>query len=197
MRKTFTNGINGSIFKLAERNFLLEKYSEVFMEKQVAQLLNEQINKELYSAYLYLSAADFYDDKGLKGFANWFEVQAREEQDHAMMIYRYLHDNDERVVLGSIAKPDKTFKTLVDPVEISYGHEMYITVQINAVYAAAQKADDYRTTQFLDWFVREQGEEEKNARDLLNAVKMLDGDMRSMFMLNGELQHRTYHEPSK
>ena len=77
------------------------------MDKKVHELLNDQVNKELYSAYLYLDMANFYDAKGLDGFANWFEIQAREEQDHAMLIYKYLHNSSEAVTLGAIARPDK------------------------------------------------------------------------------------------
>ena len=87
------------------------------MEQKVYELLNAQINKELYSAYLYLDMANFYTFKGLDGFANWFEIQAKEEQDHAMLFYRYLHNNNQEVSLESIAKPDKRFEKLNDPLE--------------------------------------------------------------------------------
>ena len=80
------------------------------MNQKVAALLNDQINKELYSAYLYLDMANFYTAKGLDGFANWYEIQAREEQDHAMLIYQYLHNNSQPVTLEAVAKPDKVYK---------------------------------------------------------------------------------------
>ena len=131
------------------------------MDQTVSKLLNEQINKEFYSAYLYLDIANFYDDKGLDGFANWYEIQAKEEMDHAMLFYHYLHNNDEPVTLLAIDKPDKTFSTLMEPLEAALAHEKYVTSLINNIYAAAQKANDFRTTQFLDWFIKEQGEEEK------------------------------------
>ena len=85
------------------------------MDAKVSQLLNEQINKEFYSAYLYLDMANYYDAKGLDGFANWFEIQAKEEQDHAMLMYQYLHNNDQTVTLEAIAKPDKVYGELIDP----------------------------------------------------------------------------------
>ncbi len=131
------------------------------MDRKVSELLNDQINKEFYSAYLYLDIANFYSDKGLDGFANWYEIQAREEQDHAMLIYQYLHNNNQKVTLEAIAKPDKAFSTLMDPLQVAYEHEQYVTALINAIYGAAQSANDFRTVQFLDWFVKEQGEEEK------------------------------------
>ncbi len=166
------------------------------MDKKVAGLLNEQINKELYSAYLYLDMANFYSEKGLDGFANWYEIQAREEQDHAMLIYQYLHNNDEKVTLEAIAKPDKTFETLMDPLKAGLEHEKYVTSLINNIYAAAQEAKDFRTTQFLDWFVKEQGEEEKNSSDQITKMELFGDDAKSLYMLNNELAARVYSAPS-
>ncbi len=166
------------------------------MDKKVAELLNEQINKELYSAYLYLDMANFYSEKGLDGFANWYEIQAREEQDHAMLIYQYLHNNDEKVTLEAIAKPDKTFETLMDPLKAGLEHERYVTSLINNIYAAAQEAKDFRTTQFLDWFVKEQGEEEKNSSDQITRMELFGDDAKSLYMLNNELAARVYSAPS-
>ena len=166
------------------------------MDKKVADLLNDQINKELYSAYLYLDMSNFYSARGLDGFANWYEIQAKEEQDHAMLIYKYLHNNDQTVTLDAIAKPDKVFKELMDPLKAAHEHEQYVTSLINAIYAAAQEAHDYRTVQFLDWFVKEQGEEEKNSSDLITKMELFGDDARSLYLLNSELAGRTYSAPS-
>ena len=166
------------------------------MNQKVAQLLNDQINKELYSAYLYLDMANFYSDKGLDGFANWYEIQAKEEQDHAMLIYKYLHNNDQTVTLGAIAKPDKEFKELMDPLKAAHAHEQYVTGLIHAIYDAALEAKDHRTMQFLDWFVKEQGEEEKNAEDMVKKMKLFGDDAKSLYMLNSEMAARTYSAPS-
>ena len=166
------------------------------MDQKVSALLNEQINKELYSAYLYLDMANFYDAKGLDGFANWYEIQAKEEQDHAMLMYRYLHNNGESVTLEAIAKPDKEFKTLMDPLTAAHAHEQYVTGLINTIYAAAQEVHDYRTVQFLDWFVKEQGEEEKNSADLIRKMELFGGDAKALYMLNSELAGRVYSAPS-
>ena len=166
------------------------------MDKKVAELLNDQINKELYSAYLYLDMANFYNDKGLDGFSNWYEVQAKEEQDHAMLIYQYLHNNGEKVTLEAIAKPDKTYSTLLDPLTAGLAHEQYVTSLINNIYAEAQKVNDFRTTQFLDWFIKEQGEEEKNSSDQITKMKLFGDDARSLYMLNEELKGRVYSAPS-
>lgn len=166
------------------------------MNEKVATLLNTQINKELYSAYLYLDIANFYEKKGLDGFANWYEIQAKEEQDHAMLMYRYLHNNGVDVTLEAIAKPDKTFETLMDPLVAGLEHEKYVTSLINTIYAAAQQANDFRTTQFLDWFIKEQGEEEKNSSDQITKMKLFGDDARSLYMLNSELAARVYTAPS-
>ena len=165
------------------------------MDKKVAGLLNDQINKELYSAYLYLDMANFYSGKGLDGFASWYEIQAKEEQDHAMLI-RYLHNNNEEVTLEAVAKPDKTFTTLLDPLTAGLAHEQYVTSLINNIYAAAQEVKDFRTTQFLDWFIKEQGEEEKNSSDQITKMELFGDDARSLYMLNEELKSRVYSAPS-
>lgn len=166
------------------------------MNEKVSALLNDQINKELYSAYLYLDMANFYAGQGLDGFANWYEIQAREEQDHAMLMYKYLHNNDQAVTLEAIAKPDKVYKTLMDPLKAAHAHEQYVTGLINAIYDAAQEARDHRTVQFLDWFIKEQGEEEMNSSNLITKMGMFGGDAKALYMLNSEMAARTYSAPS-
>ena len=166
------------------------------MDKKVSELLNDQINKELYSAYLYLDMANFYANRGLDGFANWYEIQAKEEQDHAMLIYKYLHNNDQVVTLGAIAKPDKEFKALMDPLKAAHEHEQYVTSLINAIYDAALEVKDHRTVQFLDWFVKEQGEEEMNSSSLITKMELFGDDARSLYLLNSELAGRTDSAPS-
>lgn len=166
------------------------------MNEKVVTLLNTQINKELYSAYLYLDIANFYSKKGLDGFANWYEIQAKEEQDHAMLMYRYLHNNGVDVTLEAIAKPDKSFETLMDPLKVGLEHERYVTSLINTIYSAAQEENDFRTTQFLDWFIKEQGEEEKNSMDQITKMELFGEDARSLYMLNSELAARVYSAPS-
>ena len=166
------------------------------MDQKVAYLLNDQINKEFYSAYLYLDMANFYTRKGLDGFANWYEIQAKEEQDHAMLMYQYLHNNDVEVTLEAIAKPDKVFSTLMDPLKVGLEHEKYVTSLINNIYSAAVAVNDFRTTQFLDWFIKEQGEEEKNSTDLITQMELFGDDARSLYMLNSEPAGRVYSAPS-
>lgn len=166
------------------------------MEKKIASLLSEQVNKEFYSAYLYLDIANFYADKGLDGFANWYEIQAKEEQDHAMLIYRYLHNNNVKPELMAIDKPDKAFSTLMDPLRAGYEHEQYVTALIHNIYGEAQNARDFRTVQFIDWFVKEQGEEEKNASDLITKMELFGGEPKGLYLLDAELAARVYAAPS-
>lgn len=162
------------------------------IDKKIAELINEQVNKELYSGYLYLDFANFYADLGLDGFAHWYEVQAQEERDHAMMMRRYLIDNGIRVSFGAIAKPDKTFKTAEDPLKAGFEHEQYVTSLINNIYTEANKLHDYKTMQFLDWFIKEQGEEEKNADDMIKKMELFGHDAKGLYSLNQELLARVY-----
>ncbi|MCQ2300157.1 MAG: ferritin [Bacteroidales bacterium] len=164
--------------------------------KKVAALLNEQINKEFYSAYLYLDMNNYFQDRGLDGFANWYMIQAQEERDHAMLFYQYMQNNDIKVTLEAIAKPDKTFKKDMDVLKAGLEHEQFVTASINAIYEEAYKAKDFRTMQFLDWFIKEQGEEETNARDLITKMELFGNDPKSLYMLNQELKARVYSAPS-
>ncbi|MEE1228263.1 MAG: ferritin [Lachnospiraceae bacterium] len=166
------------------------------MDKKVYELMNDQINKEFYSAYLYLDMSNWYDAYGLDGFANWFHVQAQEEMDHGMLMYTYLHNNNEKVVLKPIEKPDTDFKEIMDPLYRQLEHEKFVTSLIDNIYAAAQDAKEFRTTQFLDWFIKEQVEEEKNAQDLIDKMNIFADDKRALYMLNQELAARTYAAPS-
>ncbi len=166
------------------------------MDAKVAELMNDQITKEFYSAYLYLDMANYFDDQGLDGFANWYEIQAKEEEDHAMLFYRYMHNNNEPVTLAAIDKPDKVFNTLMDPLQAGLTHEKYVTSLINDIYAAAVAVNDFRCMQFLDWFIKEQGEEEKNAQDMITKMELYGSDAKSLYMINSELLSRSYSEPS-
>lgn len=166
------------------------------MDQKVAQLLNEQINKEFYSAYLYLDIANWYADQDLDGFANWYNIQAQEERDHAMLFIQYMQNNSLSVSLEAIDKPEHSYETAGDPLAVAYAHEQYVTSLINAIYDAAYSVKDFRTMQFLDWFVKEQGEEEKNADSLIKKYKLYGDDPKSLYLLNQELAARVYSAPS-
>lgn len=162
------------------------------LNEKIAKLINDQVNKELYSGYLYLDFANFYADEGLDGFAHWYEIQAQEERDHALMMRRFLIDNGVRVTFPAIAKPDKTFKTAEDPLKAGLEHEKYVTSLINNIYAEAFAIKDFKTMQFLDWFIKEQGEEEKNAEDMIKKYQLFGHDAKGLYALNQELAARIY-----
>ena len=166
------------------------------LDKKIAKLINEQVNKELYSAYLYLDFANYYADEGLDGFAHWYEIQAQEERDHAMMMRRYLIDNGVRVTFDAIAKPDKKFADTTAPLKAGLEHEQYVTSLINNIYAEAFALKDFKTMQFLDWFIKEQGEEEVNANDMISKMELFGGDARALYLLDSELKSRIYSAPS-
>ena len=166
------------------------------LDKNVKELINTQINKEFYSAYLYLDFSSFYYDKGLDGFAHWYDVQAQEERDHAMLMRQYLINNGEKVTFDAVDKPDKTYNDLEDPLKEGLAHEQYVTSLINKIYKAAVEVDDFRTMQCFDWFVKEQGEEEKNADDLIKKFELFGRDPKGLYALDQELLARVYAAPT-
>ncbi len=162
----------------------------------IANLITEQINKEFYSAYLYLDMADYYADKGLLGYENWFKVQAQEEMSHAMLMRQYLQNNGHGVKLSALADPSKEYADLKAPLTEALKHEQYVTASINTIYEEAIKAKDFRTQQFLDWFIKEQGEEEMNAQENIQKFEVFGTDARGLYLLNQELAARTFAPPS-
>jgi len=166
------------------------------LNKEVAKLLNEQINKELYSAYLYLDMANYYANENLDGFENWFFIQTQEERDHALLFRQYLLDNGESVILTDIAGLNEKYNNFREPLVQAFEHEQYVTDSINKIYEAAYKSRDFRTMQFLDWFIKEQGEEEKNADDNIKKYDLFAGDPKGLYMLNSEMKLRVYTAPS-
>jgi len=166
------------------------------MSAKLHQLLNEQINKEMYSAYLYLEISNYYNDLGLAGFASWYKIQAQEEMAHADLFLRYMQHIDAKVELEAIAKPDAKLDSPRKGLQVSLEHEKYVTASINAIYKEAWSNNDFQTTEFLNWFVKEQGEEERNANDLINKFDLFGNDARSLYLLDQELAGRVYSAPS-
>jgi ferritin len=162
----------------------------------VFEVLNNQINKELYSAYLYLTFADYYDDRGLKGYANWYMIQVQEELAHTKILRRYLLDNDRKPVLESIEQPNVAFENDMEPLRQGLAHEQYVTELINNCYAVADGVHDYRTMKLLDWFITEQGEEETNASDMVSDMENFGGDQKSLFELDREYATRVFNAPT-
>ena len=146
------------------------------MNETVARLLNEQINKEFYSAYLYLDMSNYYDALDLNGYANYYMVQAQEERDHALLFMQYMQSIGLKVTLDAIDKPDKVFDSVLAPLEIAAEHERYVSSLINDIYHECHEARDYRTLKFLDWFVDEQREEEDSADSMVSRYKLFGQD---------------------
>ena len=132
----------------------------------------------------------------MDGFGSWYKIQAQEERDHALLFIQYLQNNGEKVTLKAVDKPDKVLKDKLEVLEFGLEHEQYVTASIHTIYDAAYNDRDFRTMQFLDWFVKEQGEEEKNAEDLIKKMELFGGDSRSLYMLNNEMAARVYSAPS-
>ena len=166
------------------------------LNAKVVELLNQQINKEFYSAYLYLDFSNYYYDQELNGFGNWYTIQAQEERDHAILFLQYLQNNGEKITLEAIAKPDVELSDNKGVLEAGLKHERYVTSLIHAIYEAAYDVRDFRTMQFLDWFVKEQGEEEKTAEGLVKKFELYGGDPKSLYMLDAEMAARVYSAPS-
>lgn len=168
------------------------------MNQKVYDLINTQINKELYSAYLYMQIADFYADEGLDGYANYYMIQAAEERDHALIFRKYILENGQKPELLAIDQPDKSYESgdYMTPLKDALTHEEYVTSLINAIYAAAEEENDYRAKQFLKWFIDEQMEEEDNANDMIAKMKVFGADKSGLFALNKEYATRVYTTPS-
>ena len=166
------------------------------LDKKVVELLNQQVNKEFYSAYLYLDFSNYYYDQGLDGFGNWYKIQAQEERDHAMLFIQYLQNNGEQIVLDAIDKPGIELTSAKTVLAEGLKHDQYVTSMIHAIYDAAYSVKDFRTMQFLDWFVKEQGEEETNADNLVKKFELFGDDPKSLYMLDNELGARVYSAPS-
>ena len=166
------------------------------MNNKVSALLNEQIQKELYSAYIYLDMANYYAEEGLEGFANWFYVQAQEEMDHAMLFRTYMLNNGQRITLLALDAPKAGYAGFDVPLQAALAHEEYVTASIHTIYEAAAEAKDYRAMEFLNWFIKEQGEEEKNAGDLIKKYQLFGREAKGLYALDQELKTRAYAAPS-
>lgn len=159
------------------------------LTKSVRDLINLQINKEMYSSYLYLAISNFYKSKNLNGFARWFEKQAQEELAHAMKFNNYLYEEGEEVTLDTVLAPKVTFKTVKEPLVAAYEHEKTITASINRIYQETLKVGDFRTMLFLNWFVEEQREEEANALALVEKYDLATAES-ATYLLDKEVGAR-------
>jgi len=161
------------------------------VSKKMAKALNDQLNYEFYSAYVYLAMSAHADNMGLKGIANWFDAQYQEESMHAMKFFNYIMDRSE-VELEAIEKPRKEYKDVVEMFEETLSHEQEVTLRINELATLADKEKDHATSAFLQWFINEQVEEEATVRDILDKLKLAGSSGSGLFMINNELGARTF-----
>ena len=160
------------------------------MNKKLSEEINVQINKEMFSAYLYLSMAAHFEGKNLGGFASWMEKQAEEEMEHAMKFYHFMNEVGERVVLDAIEKPESEFGKPVDIFQKVLEHEQFVTSRIHLLYKIAVEVMDYPAQVFLQWYINEQVEEEANATDILEKLKMAGDSGNALLMLDRLLGSR-------
>lgn len=167
------------------------------ISKAIEKALNEQVNKEMFSAYLYMSMSAKAADLGLDGFAKWFMVQYHEEMFHAMKLYEYIIDQNARVVLDTIEKPQTDWPSALAMMEATLAHEQTVTASIHHIVDIALEEKDYATHTFLQWYVTEQVEEEKNAGDIINQLELAgdSGKGAGLFMIDRELGGRTVTIP--
>jgi ferritin len=163
---------------------------------KMAEALNGQLNKEMYSAYLYLSMSAHSTYIGLKGFANWFMVQYQEEMVHVMKIYDYINSQGGQVKLMAIAQPLTEFESPLDMFEKTLQHEKFITKSINDLVDLAIKGKDHATSIFLQWFVTEQIEEEANDNDIISKLKLVGEKGDALLMIDRELAARVFTPPA-
>ena len=157
--------------------------------------LNEQINAELFSAYLYLAMEACFQSQGLSGFANWMRVQTQEEMVHAMKIYDFINARNGRVELLEIAKPPLEWDSPLEAFEAAYLHETAVTKRIHKLVDLAIQESDHATNNFLQWFVAEQVEEEQSANDVVDQLKLLGDSKDGLFQLNKDLGARAFSPP--
>ena len=162
------------------------------LNPKIEEELNNQINEEVYSAYLYLSMSAHFESVGLKGFARWMHVQYREETDHAMKLYNYIHERGGRVRLQAIKEPPHEWKSPLHAFEETLKHEKHITERINCLVDLAEKEKDRATFNVLQWYIDEQVEEEANDEEILSKLRMIGDNPQGIFLIDQELAQRKY-----
>ena len=162
------------------------------LKEKMLEALNNQINAEQYSALLYLSMSAWFSEKGLPGFANWMYVQYQEEMTHANKFFNYVNERSGKVHLKAIAQMPVEFDSVIDVVEKTLAHEQHVTSLINNLADIAIEEKDHATQSFLKWFIDEQVEEEANVQELLDTLRLINGQGNGIFMLDRELRQRTF-----
>jgi len=166
------------------------------LSEKMQEAFNDQLNAEWYSSYLYISMAAYFESVGLKGFANWMHVQAKEEWVHGEMFYAHLNDRRGRVLLKHIAGPPTEWKSAQHAFEHTLEHEQVVTGRINKLVDMAVAESDHAANAFLQWFVTEQVEEESNADAILQQLKLIGDNPHALLMLDRELATRVFVPPA-
>jgi len=164
--------------------------------KEIEKALNEQVNAEMWSAYLYLSMAAYCHSKGAPGMGKWFEVQFQEEQDHAKILFNYIISRGGTVTLKPIKAVPTDWATILDVFKSTLAHEQKITTSINKLFALTSSLNDYATQSALKWFIDEQVEEEETAKTIIDNLNMIKDNGYGLYMLDKELGNRTYTQAS-
>jgi ferritin len=162
----------------------------MLISKKMEGMINTQINRELYSAYLYGAMAAYFDASSWKGMAHWMKVQAKEELQHAQRFYSYIYDRGGTVILDAIEKPPSSWASPLAAFKDAYAHEQKVTGMINGIFKAAQQEDDYATQQMLQWFISEQVEEESNTLTIVQQLELIKDSVHGLFMLDSHLGKR-------
>jgi len=167
------------------------------LSKAMNKNLNEQVTWELYSGYLYLGMAAYFQEAGLSGFAQWMRAQAQEELSHSIMFYNFILERGGSIKLASIDAPPARYKNSLEVFEKTLEHERSVTARINKLVGQARKEEDFATDIFLQWFVTEQIEEEGSVADVLNKLNLIKGDGKGLLMLDKELGARVFTLPAR
>ena len=165
------------------------------MNERLQNAFCVQINKELYSAYLYLSMQTYFKEMNLEGFANWMNVQVQEELAHAMGMYNYVLERGGKVTLMNVEKPDDSWDSPLNVFEKVLEHERYVTSSINDLTSVAEEIKDRAAISLLQWYIKEQVEEEANVSNVLGNLKLAQNDPRALLLLDRELATRTFVAP--
>jgi ferritin len=166
------------------------------LKEKVLKAINQQINNEYFSAYLYLSMSSWFQGKGLPGFANWMYIQYKEELAHGDKFFKYVGERGSQVILKAIAPVDTDFESVVAVFEKTLEHEQFVTASIHKIMDVAIEEHDYATQSFLKWFIDEQVEEEAAAGEILDTLRMLNGHGNGIVMLDREMRQRVFVDPT-
>jgi ferritin len=160
------------------------------LNKTVQDALNQHINRELYSSYLYLAMSAYCESINLSGFAHWLRVQSREEMDHALKLFDFVNLRQGRVMLQPISQPPVEFQSPLDVMQQTLEHEQQVTALINRLYELAVREEDYATQVHLHWFITEQAEEEKDSNDVVEQLRLIGDQGDALLLLDQRLAER-------